>query len=241
MLIRSLAFCILLMSPFRVAHSGCISMQEPNEQVYGVDVSHHQKEIDWDVVAINDEIDFAFVKATEGSDYTDSLFCRNWEDLGRTTIRRGAYHFFRAYGCGDTQARHFLSTVEMRPGDLPPVLDVETLDGQLPSVLHQEMHIWLQTVENRLGVRPIIYSSQDFYQRFLASEFSNSRYPLWIARYSDQPPALNGFTPWSIWQNSNEGCVEGISKKVDTNIFPGTIEDLDQLAWDPLETTLALP
>jgi GH25 family lysozyme M1 (1,4-beta-N-acetylmuramidase) len=38
---------------------------------------------------------------------------------------------------------------------------------------------------------------------------------------------------WDFWQFSNQGCVEGISKKVDLNVFPGTPDMLDKLCWYP--------
>jgi lysozyme len=44
---------------------------------YGVDVSSHQGTIDWDRVAA-DDIEFAYVKATEGGDLVDARFDRNW-------------------------------------------------------------------------------------------------------------------------------------------------------------------
>ena len=197
----------------------------------GVDVSHHQKVIAWDSVAAKDPLDFAFVKATEGGDFIDSLFCHNWDELRRLGIRRGAYHFFRAYGCGDEQADHFLSQVEMMPGDIAPVLDIEVLDGIAPEIMLQEALIWLEIVERQLGVKPIIYSNQHFYERYLAGHLD--QFPLWIARYSSEKPFLATGKSWEFWQFSNEGCVDGICKKVDLNVFSGTHEMLDRLCWYP--------
>ena len=203
-------------------------------QLQGVDVSHHQKEIQWDTIAVQKSLDFAFVKATEGADFNDSLFCHNWEALRRLGIRRGAYHFFRSYGCGDEQARHFLSSVEMHPGDLAPVLDIETTDGMPPEIMIQEARIWLSMVEQALRVKPIIYTNQHFYEKYLTGLFD--QYPLWIARYSDDRPELPKGRMWDFWQYSNEGCVDGISKQVDLNVFAGTPEMLDCLRWFPAET-----
>ncbi|HMX39200.1 MAG TPA: GH25 family lysozyme [Saprospiraceae bacterium] len=211
-------------------------LAEPAEQpkhpvLYGVDVSHYQKRIQWDTVVAKEQLHFAFVKATEGHDYSDSLFCNNWEALERLGIVRGAYHFFRAYGCGEEQAMHFLRTVEMRPGDLAPVLDIERTDGIDPELMRQEAAIWLQMVEEHLGVRPIIYSNQHFYEQYLAGHFDH--YPLWIARYSEEQPCLDSGKEWCIWQYSNKGCIEGIPAKVDVNIFPGTPAMLSELCWKP--------
>lgn len=200
-----------------------------------MDVSHYQKEIEWDTVVARQTLDFAFVKATEGHEYQDSMFCHNWDALRRLGIRRGAYHFFRAYGCGVEQAINFLQTVDMQPGDLAPVLDIERTDGVSPETMIEEANIWLQLVESHLGIKPIIYTNQYFYETYLAGHFEE--YPLWIARYSDERPLLATGKKWAIWQYSNEGCIDGICKKVDLNIFPGTSDMLDQLCWFPASVT----
>lgn len=206
-------------------------------EIQGVDVSHYQDVIDWDTVAAKQPLRFAFVKATEGSGYTDSLFCHNWDALKRLHIRRGAYHYFRASGCGYEQALNFLQSVEMQPGDMVPVLDIETTDGMPEEIMLEETRVWLQTVEKSLGVKPILYTNQHFYERNLAGQFDD--YPLWVARYSDERPAINNGRQWDIWQYSNKGCIDGISKRVDLDIFAGTNAMFDRLCWfpaDPVQT-----
>jgi lysozyme len=225
----------LLIIPFIIAPVWCaesigLLVLAPSAQLTGVDVSHHQKRIEWDSVVTKENIHFAFVKATEGRDFRDSMFCTNWDALGRLGVKRGAYHFFRGYGCGYDQAAHFLSSVDMVTGDLPPVLDVETLDGSSPEALATELHIWLNTIELHLAVRPIIYSNQNFFDRYLADK-GFDKYPLWIARYSEDAPALTDNYYWTFWQFTNKGCVEGISEKVDLNIFSGTPEMLDEMSY----------
>lgn len=206
----------------------------PVENLWGVDVSHHQQRIDWETVAQKNDLHFAFVKATEGSDHKDSLFCTNWDMLQQTGIRRGAYHYFRSYGCGHDQALHFLQTVELSPGDLAPVLDLETTDKMPVEIMLEEARIWLETVERSLNVRPIIYTNLHFYETYLAGVFDN--YPLWIARYSENEPTLRNGNFWHFWQYSEKGCVQGISKRVDLNLFRGTPQMLDRLCWFPAET-----
>jgi len=232
-MLRYISSILLLLSPFTGYHKSTLP-QQPQVELKGVDVSHYQKQIEWDVVATTNPVDFAFVKATEGHDYVDSLFCRNWESLQGHGIRRGAYHFFRAYGCGEEQADNFLSLVDMQPGDLAPVLDIERTDGIDPAIMLEEAHIWLRHVENVLHIKPIIYTNQHFYDRYLAGQFD--QYPLWIARYSETSPLLADGKIWDIWQYSNEGCVDGICQKVDLNVFPGTPEMLNRLCWYPQQT-----
>lgn len=232
MLLRYLSSLLLLLSPFSGTQKHDL-LQPTKAALQGVDVSHYQFEIEWEMVAAINPVDFAFVKATEGHDYVDSLFCNNWKSLGALGIRRGAYHFFRAYGCGEEQAANFLSQVEMRAGDLAPVLDIERTDGIEPELMLTEAHIWLQEVEKVLKIKPIIYSNQYFYDRYLAGQFDD--YPLWIARYSEESPLLQDGKNWDFWQYSNQGCIDGICQKVDLNVFPGSQEMLDRLCWYPTE------
>jgi len=231
-MMRFLSLLILMVVPMRGGwQSG--GLQVAVSELQGVDVSHYQHEIAWDTVLAKQSVEFAFVKATEGSDFIDTLFCYNWESLERLGIRRGAYHYFRAYGCGYDQALHFLQTVDMRPGDLAPVLDVESSDGMPREVLLEEVGVWLRTVEKSLGIKPILYTNQHFYEKYLSGSFE--QHPLWIARYSDERPSLSTGKRWDFWQFSNEGCVEGIPEKVDLNIFPGTPYMLERLCWYPPE------
>lgn len=234
---RYFTIFVLLLAPFAQLRKSTLPAP-PMIELRGVDVSHYQKQISWDTVAAYRAIDFAFVKATEGHDFVDSMFCRNWESLRRIGIARGAYHFFRAYGCGEEQAALFLSQVEMHPGDLAPVLDIERTDGIPPEIMREEATIWLQKVEATLKIKPIIYSNLHFYEKYLAGHFDH--YPLWIARYSEDTPYLDNGKAWDIWQYSNVGCIDGISEKVDMNVFPGSLESLGRLRWYP-EATIATP
>ncbi|MFZ4474396.1 MAG: glycoside hydrolase family 25 protein [Saprospiraceae bacterium] len=242
-MMRLISLLCLLVLPIRSGwQSG--GLQVAIGELQGVDVSHYQHVIAWDTVVARQSVEFAFVKATEGGDFIDTLFCRNWESLERLGIRRGAYHFFRAYGCGYDQALHFLQTVDMRPGDLAPVLDVETAEGMSKAVIQEEVGIWLRTVEQSLGIKPILYTNQNFYEKYLSGAFDQN--PLWIARYSNERPLLSTGKRWDFWQYSNAGCVDGISQKVDLNIFPGTSSMLERLCWYPpavgaQEASLSIP
>ena len=55
--------------------------------VQGVDVSHHQGKIDWVALAASD-VQFAFIKATEGTDHRDTMFERNWAGSAAATATR---------------------------------------------------------------------------------------------------------------------------------------------------------
>jgi lysozyme len=92
--------------------------------VRGVDVAHYQGEIDWDVLAAQD-LDFAWIKATEGASHTDPRFAANWAAATRTDLLVGAYHFMSFESPGADQAAQLAAEVPATPGTLPPVIDLE--------------------------------------------------------------------------------------------------------------------
>ncbi len=156
-----------------------------NYTVHGIDVSKYQQVIDWESVKAmnvdNIRLSFAFIKATEGNINEDRFFQRNWKQALDAGMIRGAYHFFLATKSGKTQAENFISSVNLKPGDLPPVLDIEQTYGVAPVRLRERVREWLTTIENFYKVKPIIYTSADFYTIYLNEEFNE--YPLWVAHY----------------------------------------------------------
>ena len=92
-------------------------------EVIGVDVSHYQGSIDWEKLA-GQNLDFAFIKATEGSSHIDECFYDNWKEAGKTGLYIGAYHFFSFDSDGSRQAQFYIDTVGDLSGKIAPVVDV---------------------------------------------------------------------------------------------------------------------
>lgn len=196
-----------------------------NYAIKGIDVSHYQGQINWDVVDAQKELQFVFIKATEGVSYRDSIFKRNWEQAGKTHLRRGAYHFFRPSVSVEWQIKNFIKQVQLTAGDLPPVLDVEDVDHIPPEVLIPKVEKWLIFIEEHYGIRPILYASLNLYQKVLQPAFPD--HIAWIARYnSTAPPAI---TQWDFWQYSDQSYINGIDHKVDMNVFKGSLSELEGL------------
>jgi lysozyme len=193
-----------------------------NYSIHGIDVSKYQSMIAWEEVKAmkvrHIQLGFAFIKATEGIGNTDPHFKRNWKKAKQHDVIRGAYHFFIGSKDGRMQAENFIAKVELEPGDMPPVLDAEQLNGATAEQVRTEMKKWLDIVENHYQVKPIIYTNVDFYNKILGSEFD--KYPLWVAHYyqSEQPRIGR---EWIFWQHSDEGRVNGVVSKVDFNVFNG--------------------
>lgn len=193
-----------------------------NYAIHGIDVSKYQQTVQWKAVKemkVNDvQLGFAFIKATQGTDRTDPTYKQNWAEAKEASIARGAYHFYNPKQSGKLQARHFIKTVKLQQGDLPPVLDIEVISGVSPKKLRKELKVWLKEVEGHYKIKPIIYSNAAFYETYLGKEFDG--YKLWVAHYQEPVQPRIGRN-WAFWQHSDRGKVNGIAAAVDFNVFNG--------------------
>ena len=201
-----------------------------NFDIHGIDVSKYQQRINWKLVSqMKDkglQLRFAFIKATEGTTIVDPHFKRNWRKSREANMARGAYHFFRQSSGGHEQALFFIRQVEMQKGDLPPVLDVETYNGQDLTTFLDEIEVWLKIIEDHYKVKPIIYTNAAFYNKYLSGRFDE--YPLWVAHYQNQKsPSVD--RNWHFWQHNEAGRVNGIKGLVDFNVFKGDTTDFGAL------------
>ncbi len=196
--------------------------------IHGIDISRHQGSIDWPRLAIyqNAEVPirFIFFKATEGGDFKDKTFDYNYAQAKQFGFIRGAYHFFSPHTSAQKQARHFIRTVRLEKGDLPPVLDVEVLGKHSKKSIKDSVKVWLSLVEKHYKTKPILYTSYKFKNKYLNDSVLNS-YPFWIAHY--YVPELRYTGQWMFWQHSDVGVIPGIEQKVDLNVFNGTFDELE--------------
>ncbi len=205
--------------------------------LHGIDASNYSCEIDWtDVKNMRDQnagVDFAFIRATRGKDFVDYRFSQNWSQMRDAGIIRGAYHFFTFGDDANQQANFFLDNVTIISGDLPPVLDVEDdLTGNerryTTEQIVQKISVWLKLVQQETGVTPIIYTNGAFYKKYIAGNFVG--YPIWFASYSPDK-ALKNYNEvrWLFWQYSNQGRCNGISEKIDLNVFASDMNGLKSI------------
>lgn len=184
----------------------------------GIDVSHHQGEIDWEYLldkrGFDTIIDFVYCKVTEGADHVDTQWKNNRQKLNELGVLNGAYHYFQTKSFPRPQAAHFLKHWDEREIDLPPVLDVEE-EGISDEDLIAKMKIWLVEVERVSGHRPIIYTSLNFYETKFRNQFPG--YKFWLAAYSREPQYMDD-NQVIHWQFSESGRLPGIDNKVDLNV-----------------------
>jgi len=199
-------------------------------KIQGIDISHHQGDIDWEEVKHPDttqELKFVFIRATVGID-NDKRFTENWNGAGNAQLSRGAYHYYWSDVNSTTQANHFIETVKLVKGDLPPVLDIEDISSiQNVTSLRKGLKNWIQLVEDHYGVKPIIYTGDSFYHSFLEPDSYFKSYPnLWIANYNrvDLPDA-----DWDFWQYTDRMPINGVETLVDANVFKGSLNKFNRL------------
>ncbi len=194
--------------------------------VHGIDVSKYQGQIDWQAVASSD-VQFAWIKATEGADHMDARFQENWAGAKAAGVPRGAYHF--VYWCRPwrQEMAWFKANVPVERDALPPVLDVEATPESktckrtlYPEDVIPEMREMLQDMERHYGKKPVIYSTVDFYESILAGG-ALSDYPIWVRSTKHHPTVRYGDRKWHFWQYQSDGSVPGIATAVDRNVFHG--------------------
>lgn len=215
-------------------YTGEVILNVPDPEEYpvdGVDVSRYQGYIQWDVIASQD-IDFAFIKATEGSSYRDPNFAYNWAGARQYGIHSGAYHFFSFESSGQTQAANFINTVGELENDLPPVVDLEFYGDYAADPLSKEdtrriLDELLDELEDFYGVKPIIYTTpKAYYQYIFGSGYGD--YPLWMRNTYYKPTE-----DWTFWQYSDKGMLQGYDGKqtdntemyIDLNVYNGSYEE----------------
>lgn len=199
--------------------------------IHGIDVSYAQGKINWRKVKAMDEnglhVSFAFIKATDGENFVDPRFQRNWREAAKTGLICGAYHFFRPEKNGKLQAQFFLKTVKLETSDMPLVVDVEKLDGVSPAQMRISLDQCLSYLKYRMAQKPIIYSGLSFYSDYLKGYFDE--YPLWIAHYDQPEDRINKAANWQFWQHSQKATVNGISHAVDFDTFRGDSIEFNKL------------
>ena len=180
--------------------------------LFGIDISHYQRQINWSDLSTEKHITFVVVRATMGGSRKDKFFRANFDSAKKYFIV-GAYHYYDPNEHSSLQAKNFISTVKLDSGNLRPVLDIERLStNQSISSLRVSLKNWLKLVEKHYGVKPIIYTGLGYYCRHLDGHFNG--YPLWVATHN---PKMRGDTTLvaDIHQFSVKERVCGINSCVD--------------------------
>lgn len=188
--------------------------------VFGIDVSRHQGNIDWERVSKwkNSKITFVYIKATEGSSYIDPRYYQNVQGAKNNGFLVGSYHYFRSTSSPEQQFLNFKNTVDSGVQDLIPMIDLEENNRLTTNEYNQRVEKFLSLVNEYFGKKPILYSPQRFYNKHLKNRYLS--YYWNIARYHrNKMPELLDDNTITLWQFSDRSSVKGIPSLVDLNIL----------------------
>ncbi|WKY45691.1 GH25 family lysozyme [Eubacteriaceae bacterium ES2] len=230
-LIGGFIFLMLLLLMIILVNIFGASNKNDDSQVLGIDLSAYQGDVDWQLLA-SQNIDFAFIKATEGADYTDSKFEKNWTESQKTNLKVGAYLFLNFDVTGEDQAQHFIDTVELGDNTLPPVIDLELYGNYNDTPLSKDdvqviLNGALNALEDHYGVKPIIYTTQRIFNMYIGQEYTD--YKFWIVDLdSSWPDTLGNGQEFTFWQFSHRGMMDGYEGDeifIDMNLYSGTYKE----------------
>jgi GH25 family lysozyme M1 (1,4-beta-N-acetylmuramidase) len=200
----------------------------------GIDVSHWQETIDWTQVAASG-VRFVIAKATEGRAYDDPMYATYKAGASAAGLAFTAYHFARpddTWHDAIKEADHFVDAAQLGPGNLIPALDLERSGGLTQAQLTQWILDWLGRVTERMGVRPMVYTSPNGWKNRTGdtTAVADAGYTvLWVAHWFVDSPTVPaedwGGNGWTFWQYTDCGTVPGVTGCVDQDWYAGTTFD----------------
>ncbi len=194
---------------------------------FGIDVSKHQGDIDWETVKAQG-VDFAFVRigyrgyGEEGNINLDQKFYQNIEGAQAAGIHVGVYFFSQAINEEEAieEANFVINALEGYDLQMPVVYDPESI---LDDVARTDDVSGEQFTKNAVafcdvikenGFWPMVYSNM-LWEAYELNLTQLPNIPVWYADYEPYPQTPYYF---SVWQYTNEGTLEGIDGPVDLNI-----------------------
>lgn len=202
-------------------------------KVIGIDVSEHNKTIDFNKVKA-DGIDFVYVRVGY-TGYTKSKLSLNYDPYYQTNIANalaaglqvGVYWYSQAVNESEAsqEANMLLNAIAGYNVTLPVVDDYEFAgvgdSGRLDSAnlskdqMTANSLAFLNTVAQR-GYVPCLYANKSFLEnRVNASQIAQIA-KIWLAHYN----TVTGYAgDYEYWQFTSDGKVDGISGRVDMNVW----------------------
>ncbi len=193
---------------------------------FGIDVSYHQAEIDWEKVAA-DGVEFAMIRLgyrgwSDGALYMDERFVENMQGAQAAGIDVGVYFFTQALNETEAkqEAEYVIEHIKDYELQMPIAWDVEDIDEEEGRMDHLSVSqrsrnaaVFCQTLSDA-GYEAMIYCNM-YYEAYRLDMEMLSGFPIWYADYSRFPQTPYHF---QIWQYTSSGTVDGIEGKVDLNI-----------------------
>jgi GH25 family lysozyme M1 (1,4-beta-N-acetylmuramidase) len=210
------------------------ALTNTKSRTIGIDVSSYQGNVNWSA-QWKSGVRFAYVKATEGTYYTNPYFAQQYNGSYKVGMIRGAYHFGIPSSPAIAQANYFVAHGGKWSADgktLPPALDIEynpygaSCYGLSPSAMVTWLKTFANQVHKKAGRYPVIYTTTDWWRTCTGNSSALAKTdPIWIANWSNSAGTLPaGWKTWKFWQYSNGGGV------LDRDVFHGGLAALKKFA-----------
>lgn len=211
----------------------------------GVDLSSNNGPVNWKALAA--DVDFAWIKATEGGSYVNPYFDLHIKSGRQAGVTVGAYHYARPdSNSAASEALHFLRIYKPHPGDLLPVLDFEVHAPMSGAAMTAWAAQWMELVHQGLNCEVVLYTYPYFLSGDMGGASALKGTKLWYADYSGKPWKFNylskaaGFNVVAQ-QYTSSGHVRGVNGRVDLNYAPKMAPILQGKAKHPVVKGKALP
>lgn len=195
-------------------------MSEADIFGFGIDVSSHQGEVDWQAVAA-DGVEFVILRAGT-SRGKDTRFEENYQGAKEAGLHIGSYMYSYALTPAEAleDAALFTEWLSGKTFDMPVFLDLESREQSQLSVEElTSIATTFQTVLERAGYYCGVYSSESWFGRHLLPDMLGGREYLWVAKWTASGTlSQNMSVQYAMYQYSETGRVAGIDVTVDLDV-----------------------
>lgn len=215
--------------------------------VFGIDVSEHNGDIDWDRVKSAGDVKFAMIRAGYGMNAMDKRFKRNARECERVGIPYGVYWFSYAKTVkeAELEALKCLSVLEGHKIDYPVAFDWE--DDSLARARKAGYDIRGKILPSQFAVtflnvirgkyQAMLYTNKAFLDQYFEKKLLEN-FDFWYANWKtpnfENPAGYEGVSA-DIWQYSSKGHVPGVYGDVDLNICYKEYEKKEEKKLTPQE------
>lgn len=196
-------------------------------RVNGVDVSVYQGDIDWPMLAANNDLRFVIMRACKLASpksefFVDTKFEENYANARAIGLKVGVYCYCGANtheGILET-TQSYIDTIQGKTFDYPVYLDVEA--DAMTAIPKDELTGYLIEALDMIrdaGFHPGVYANLNWYTNYIdGTAIKEAGYDLWIARYTHDCNSTDFSGSYGVWQYSDRGTYSGMT---------GTAIDLD--------------
>ena len=201
------------------AQNSNVQCEDTCSHIHGIDLSHYQGNVFWEIIGDNTKMASVYLKATEGGDNRDDKYVRNIELAHQYGLKVGSYHFYRPKIEQQKQLENFMTQCLPGDQDLIPMIDIETTSGLRTDEFCDSLFKFIDLVEKAYKQKPLLYTFTNFYNRYLIGKIND--YKLMIAQYTQREPVLRDGRDFEMWQYTGKGQINGINGYVDKSRFMG--------------------